>query len=56
MADYSKYKSKLEFFSYKEIAEELNISEKTVQNLVSEASSRLRPKLGFSMFSFLLFC
>ncbi|WP_121811272.1 RNA polymerase sigma factor [Mucilaginibacter kameinonensis] len=47
--------SKLEFFSYKEIAEELNISEKTVQNLISEASSRLKPKLGFSMLSFLLF-
>ncbi|MDN3548847.1 RNA polymerase sigma-70 factor [Mucilaginibacter aquaedulcis] len=47
---------KLEFSSYEEIAEELNISVKTVQNLISQATTLLRPKLGFSMLSFLFLC
>ena len=46
--------NKLEFLSYKEVAAELNISEKTVQNLISEATSRLRPKMGLTMLALLL--
>ncbi len=46
--------SKLEFRSYAEIAEELNISEKTVQNLISQASTQLKPKMGLSILAVLL--
>ncbi len=48
--------SKLEFKSHEEIAEELNISVKTVKNLISEATTQLKPKIGLSVLSVILFC
>lgn len=42
--------SKLHFQTNEEIAKELNITEKTVQNLLSMAVKQIRPKVGFSMF------
>lgn len=46
--------SKLEFRTHQEIAEELNISEKTVRNLVSRAIIQLKPKVGLSIFAVIL--
>lgn len=45
--------SRKEHLSHKEIAEKLNLSEKTVKNQINNALKELRVKLG--MFTFLLF-
>ncbi|MDR6783517.1 RNA polymerase sigma-70 factor (family 1) [Pedobacter africanus] len=47
--------SKLEFRTHQEIAEELNISEKTVKNLISQAAVQLKPKIGLSLLTVILF-
>jgi len=46
--------SKLEFKTHEEIARELNISEKTVKNLLSEGVKQIRPKMGLALLSVLL--
>ncbi|WP_285009762.1 RNA polymerase sigma factor [Pedobacter faecalis] len=48
--------SRLEFYSNTEIAAELNVSEKTVQNLLSMAVKRIRPNVGNGFLSLFLFC
>jgi RNA polymerase sigma-70 factor (family 1) len=48
--------SKLEFKTHEEVARELNISEKTVKNLISQATIQLKPKIGLSVLSLILFC
>lgn len=47
--------SKLHFQTNKEIAEELNISEKTVQNLLSIAVKKILPKVKRSILTLILF-
>ena len=46
--------SKLEFRTHEEIAKELNISEKTVKNLISQATMQLKPKIGLCVLSIIL--
>jgi RNA polymerase sigma-70 factor (ECF subfamily) len=46
--------SRFKHLSNPEIAEELNLSEKTVRNLLSESLKTLRPKVGASLFLVLL--
>ncbi len=46
--------SRLQQYSNEEIAEELGISEKTVRNLLSESTRKLRPNIGLSFLLFLL--
>lgn len=47
--------SRMEFQSNTEIAQELSISEKTVQNLLSLAVKRIKPRVGTSILSVILF-
>ena len=47
--------SKLEFKTHEEIAKDLNISEKTVKNLISQATIKLKPKIGLSVLAVILF-
>jgi RNA polymerase sigma-70 factor (ECF subfamily) len=46
--------SKLEFKTHEEIAKDLNISEKTVKNLISQATIQLKPKIGLSILAIIL--
>lgn len=46
--------SRLEFQTNEEIAKELNVSEKTVQNLLSMAVKQIKPNVGLSVLAVIL--
>jgi RNA polymerase sigma-70 factor (ECF subfamily) len=46
--------SRINHYSNQEIAEKLNVSEKTVRNLVSQAATHLKPKIGLGIMLLLL--
>jgi len=46
--------SKLQFRTHEEIAVELGVSEKTVKNLISQAVTQLKPKIGMSVLTVIL--